>query len=164
VKGWIESALIDAQNIGGELSNTLRDSPAMHRLKREHLQDEKVDGPLQQLVRSRHTFAPSVIDKRLQKKEQTRQFRAAAKNRGFIGDDGNPGSRWLFDLFVFSCTSDRMFFNPKQTRHPERSAAQIRRIWRAVEGPRRCLLADALRIFQPQSSIEIEKVTISERT
>jgi len=47
VKGWIESALIDAQNIVGELANTLRDGPAMHRLKRENLQDEKVERPLQ---------------------------------------------------------------------------------------------------------------------
>ena len=38
-----------------------------------------------------------------------------------------------------ACTRNRMFFNPKQTRHPERSAAQICRItsalWRAVEEP-----------------------------
>jgi hypothetical protein len=164
VKGWIESALIDAQNIGGELSNTLRDSPAMHRLKREHLQDEKVDGPLQQLVRSRHTFAPSVIDKRLQKKEPTRQFRAAAKNRGFIGDDGNPGSRWLFDLFVFSARLTGCFSTPSKpvimSEAPRRSVAYGAQskdhgdvCWQMLFGS-----------FQPQSSIEIEKVTISERT
>src|SRR3984893_9008269 len=43
-----------------------------------------------------------------------------------------------------------MLFTP-QSRHPERSAARIYRItdglWRAVEGPRRCLLADALPSF-----------------
>ena len=44
-----------------------------------------------------------------------------------------------------------MLFIPPQSRHPERSAARIYRItdglWRAVEGPRRCLLADALPSF-----------------
>jgi hypothetical protein len=53
--------------------------------------------------------------------------------------------------FVFSCTPDRMFFNPKQNRYPERSGAQICRITnglgREVEGPRRSKSADALRSF-----------------
>ena len=41
--------------------------------------------------------------------------------------------------------------SPPKRRHPERSAPQIYRIteglWRGVEGPRRCLLAGALRSF-----------------
>src|SRR6202167_5145890 len=51
----------------------------------------------------------------------------------------------------------------------ERSASQIYRLteglWRAVEGPRRCLLADALQSF-PATKImkEIKKVTTSERS
>src|SRR6202167_2662455 len=51
----------------------------------------------------------------------------------------------------------------------ERSASQIYRLteglWRAVEGPRRCLLADALQSF-PVIKImkEIKKVTTSERS
>ena len=51
-----------------------------------------------------------------------------------------------------------LFKSPPERRHPacpgvpwERSASQIYGIteglWRAVEGPRRCLLADALRSF-----------------
>jgi hypothetical protein len=44
-----------------------------------------------------------------------------------------------------------LFQAPQQSRHPERSASQICRIkralWRGVEGPRRCLLADALGSF-----------------
>ena len=40
---------------------------------------------------------------------------------------------------------------PRQSRHPERSASRIYRkqsaSWRGVEGPRRCLLADALANF-----------------
>src|ERR1700692_2140879 len=46
------------------------------------------------------------------------------------------------------------FYNsklPPQSRHPERSASRIYRnqmaLWRGVEGPRRCLLADALGSF-----------------
>jgi hypothetical protein len=52
------------------------------------------------------------------------------------------------------CIPNRMFFcfsTPQQNRHPERSASQIdhvtQRSWRGVEGPRRCLLADALQSF-----------------
>src|ERR1700722_5843237 len=45
----------------------------------------------------------------------------------------------------------RCFKSPPKRRHPERSASQIHRItedlWRGVEGPRRCMLADALRSF-----------------
>jgi hypothetical protein len=44
-----------------------------------------------------------------------------------------------------------LFSTSNKTRHPERSAALIYRmaggLWRGVEGPRRCLLADALPSF-----------------
>jgi hypothetical protein len=44
-----------------------------------------------------------------------------------------------------------MFFNPPKSRHPERSAPKIYRtpeaLLRGVEGPRPCLLADALQGF-----------------
>src|ERR1700722_7749506 len=62
-------------------------------------------------------------------------------------------SREPVTFSIFSCfyTPNRMFFNPPQRRHPERSAAQIYRItdslWRGVEGPRRCLCADVLPSF-----------------
>ena len=56
----------------------------------------------------------------------------------------------FFDLFVFSALLAGCF-SPPQSRHPERSAARVYRItdglWRAVEGPRRCLLADTLPSF-----------------
>jgi hypothetical protein len=57
----------------------------------------------------------------------------------------------FFDLFVFSAYLTGCFSVPSQIRHPERSAAQIYRttnyLWRGVEGPRRCLLAHAVRSF-----------------
>jgi hypothetical protein len=48
----------------------------------------------------------------------------------------------------------RVFFVKTPTnRHPERSASQIyrviQRLWRGVEGPRRCYLTDAVRSFSP---------------
>jgi hypothetical protein len=52
----------------------------------------------------------------------------------------------LNSIYPISCIS-----SPPQNRHPERSASQIyrkqRALWRGVEGPRRCLLADAHRSF-----------------
>ena len=60
------------------------------------------------------------------------------------------------------------FSTAPQNRHPERSASQIRRIkkdlGRGVEGPRRCLLADALLGFPPTNYVGNQKVTISERS
>ena len=47
---------------------------------------------------------------------------------------------------------------------PRRSTAYQRVLWRGVEGPRRCLLADALRSFPATNYREIEKVTDSERS
>jgi hypothetical protein len=56
------------------------------------------------------------------------------------------------DFFDFSCfwhTQPKYFSNLPQDRHPERSASRIYRLTeglqRVVEGPRRCLLADAIR-------------------
>ncbi len=55
------------------------------------------------------------------------------------------------DPCVFLHTQSDVFQPPPQNRHPERSASPIYRIpedlWRVVEGPRRCLLADAIRSF-----------------
>jgi hypothetical protein len=57
----------------------------------------------------------------------------------------------FFELFVFSRHLTGCFVNLLQSRHPERSAAQIYRIMdgllRGVEGPRRCLLSDVLPSF-----------------
>jgi hypothetical protein len=59
-------------------------------------------------------------------------------------------------------------FQPRQSRHPERSASQIyrkqRALSRGVEGPRRCLLADALGSFPAANYSGSKKVTNSERT
>jgi hypothetical protein len=68
------------------------------------------------------------------------------------GSAANPGpcpiSANLFRVFFVNI--------PPPTRHPERSASQIdrltQRLWRAVEGPRRCLCLPMLfGAFQPPS-------------
>ena len=62
----------------------------------------------------------------------------------------------FFDLPCFAHPA-RCFQPSPQNRHPERSAPQICRIkkglQREVEGPRRCLLADAIRSF-PATNIK----------
>jgi hypothetical protein len=62
--------------------------------------------------------------------------------------------RGACDFSIFSCflhIQPAVFQARRPTRHPERSASQIyrkqRAVWRGVEGPRRCLLADALGSF-----------------
>ncbi len=53
-----------------------------------------------------------------------------------------------FSIFRTFRTHYHVCFTQQQNRHPERSASQIYRITkglqREVEGPRRCLLADAI--------------------
>jgi hypothetical protein len=57
----------------------------------------------------------------------------------------------FFDFPRFFHAQPTVVLKLPQGRHPERSASQIYRLpeglWRAVEGPRRCLLADALHSF-----------------
>ena len=75
----------------------------------------------------------------------------------------------FFDFPRFCHAQPTVVLKLPQGRHPERSASQIYRLteglWRAVEGPRRCLLAGALHSF-PATEImkEIKKVTSSERS
>src|SRR5271156_433352 len=73
----------------------------------------------------------------------------------------------FFDLFVPFAHLTRSSTTP-QSRHPERSASQIRRIKkdlrRGVEGPRRCLLTDALLGFPTTNYKGNQKVTSSERS
>jgi hypothetical protein len=75
----------------------------------------------------------------------------------------------FFDFPRFFHAQPTVVLKLPQGRHPERSASQIYRLtegsWRAVEGPRRCLLADALHSF-PATKImkEIKKVTASDRS
>jgi hypothetical protein len=69
------------------------------------------------------------------------------------------------DFFDFSCfwyTPPECFSELPQDRHPERSASRIYRLTeglqRVVEGPRGCLLADALHSFPATKTIrEIKK-------
>ena len=66
-------------------------------------------------------------------------------------------------FFVFSRSIQHRFLQaPKQNRHPERSLRRVyrkqRALWRGVEGPRRCLLADALGGFQQQTTTEDKNV------
>jgi hypothetical protein len=62
-------------------------------------------------------------------------------------------SREPVTFSIFSCFAHPIscISSPRQSRHPERSASLIyrkqRALWRGVEGPRRCLLADALGSF-----------------
>ena len=62
-----------------------------------------------------------------------------------------PSACDCFDLFVLSAYPTSFISSPRQSRHPERSASQIyrkqRTLWRVVEGPRRCSLADAIGSF-----------------
>src|SRR5271156_1440533 len=73
----------------------------------------------------------------------------------------------FFDLFVPFAHLTRSSTTP-QSRHPERSASQIRRIKkdlrRGVEGPRRCLLTDALLGFPTTNYKGNQKVTSSDRS
>jgi hypothetical protein len=60
------------------------------------------------------------------------------------------------------CTPNQMFFAPSSSRHRERSASRIyhmtESLWRGVEGPRRCLLTDALQSFPATKTMkEIKK-------
>jgi hypothetical protein len=68
------------------------------------------------------------------------------------------------DFFDFSCfwyTQPECFSELPQDRHPERSASRIYRLTeglqRVVEGPRRCLLADAIRSFPATNYKENQK-------
>ena len=61
-----------------------------------------------------------------------------------------------------------MFLNPHKavilSEAPRRSIPPQRVLWRAVEGPRRCLLAAALLGFPATNYERNEKVTVSERS
>jgi hypothetical protein len=52
--------------------------------------------------------------------------------------------RYFQHTLLCPIRANLFFVNPPQTRHPERSAPQIdrliQRMWRAVEGPRQCLI------------------------
>src|SRR5882757_7374678 len=69
----------------------------------------------------------------------------------------------FFDFSLFLVHSTRMFFrNSHKTVNPERSASRIYRLaeglQRVVEGPRGCLLADALHSFPATKTMrEIKK-------
>jgi hypothetical protein len=50
VEGRIKSALVDSENIVRQLAYPLSNGPTVHGLEGQDLQDEKVQGPLEQLV------------------------------------------------------------------------------------------------------------------
>ena len=45
----IERALLDLQDVVGELADPLRDRPAVQRLERDRLQDQQIDGALNEI-------------------------------------------------------------------------------------------------------------------
>jgi hypothetical protein len=47
---WVERALVDLQHVARDLLNALRDSPAMHGLERERLEDQHVQRALEDVV------------------------------------------------------------------------------------------------------------------
>src|SRR5689334_15072155 len=60
VQGRVERPLVDGQHVLRELLDPLRDAPAVHRAGRERLQDQDVQGPLQQIGPFRcHVWPPS---------------------------------------------------------------------------------------------------------
>src|SRR5689334_18853625 len=54
----IERAVADLQNVGRDLLETKSDRPAVHRLERQHFEDEKIQRPLNEVVRFAHGAFP----------------------------------------------------------------------------------------------------------
>jgi hypothetical protein len=90
---------------------------------------------------------------------------------GLVADPDPPlvslGQPVIFSIFRVFCIPNGIFFNPKQNRHPERSAAQIYRITEGLcaksKDPGDVCWQMLFQAFRPQTSIEIEKVTTSDR-
>src|SRR5215469_18433348 len=55
---WIERSLIDLQHLPGHLPDPLRNGPAVDRLERNRLQDQKVHCSLHQVRRFTHNSSP----------------------------------------------------------------------------------------------------------
>jgi hypothetical protein len=113
---------------------------------------------------------------RLSFRERRTRDRVQSNVAGNPGRDDKEGvkSQWAAhlsfvilrgcDFFDFSCfwyIQPECFSELPQDRHPERSASRIYRLTeglqRVVEGPRRCLLADAIRSFPATNYKENQK-------
>src|SRR6266536_5064771 len=60
VQGRVEGAVADLQRFGGHLFQALADGPAVHRLEGEHLQQQEVEGALDEIGRLAHGSVLSV--------------------------------------------------------------------------------------------------------
>ncbi len=49
MKSWIERALADREDVSGENLDLFGDTPAMRGFTREQLEDQQIEGPLQQI-------------------------------------------------------------------------------------------------------------------
>ena len=68
-----------------------------------------------------------------------------------------------FSIFRVFCMPNGMFFDPKQIRHPERSAAQIYRITEGLcaksKDPGDICWQMLFQAFRPRTTSQIKKVT-----
>ena len=49
MKSWIERALADREDVSGQKLDLFGDTPAMRGFAREQLEDQQIEGPLQQI-------------------------------------------------------------------------------------------------------------------
>jgi hypothetical protein len=69
----VKSALVDAENVVGELADAIGDSEAVHRAGGEDLEDEEVEGALQEFVGTRHLVFTSMIDVSIHEEDRHRK-------------------------------------------------------------------------------------------
>jgi hypothetical protein len=86
----------------------------------------------------------------------------------WVGCDPDPplvslGEPVTFSIFRVFCMPNGMFFDPKQIRHPERSAAQIYRITEGLcaksKDPGDICWQMLFQAFRPRTTSQIKKVT-----
>src|SRR5262249_17861520 len=56
LQGWVKRSVADLQQVAGDLFQALPDRPAVERLKRQDLQDQEVQGSLDQICRFAHVI------------------------------------------------------------------------------------------------------------
>lgn len=62
VERGVERAVADLESVGRDFAKTVADRPPVHRLQREHLEDEHVEGALNEIVRLAHQALMSVTE------------------------------------------------------------------------------------------------------
>src|ERR1700755_3615974 len=81
------------------------------------------------------------FESRIRRRVSTRSLATFPRHADFCANDSDVSRQVVTQKML----------EPRQSRHPERSASQIyrkrRTLWRGVEGPRQCLLADAIGSF-----------------